>query len=91
MLWSLCSASSIWRSPAQHQLYSDASTFAWGGVLDNELIAHGLWTAEEKKHHITLLELIAVHRNLVALLPHYLASYSKPSAISLNAKCKMGP
>ena len=57
----------IWRSPAQHQLHSDASTFAWGGVLDGHLIAHGLWTAEEKKHHITLLELIAVHRNLAAM------------------------
>ena len=25
------------------------SLLPWGGVLDGELIAHGLWTAEEKK------------------------------------------
>ena len=61
----------IWRSPAQHQLHSDASTFAWGGVLDQQsdqrVLAHGLWTVEERQYHITILELIAVTRNLMAL------------------------
>jgi len=61
----------IWRSPAQHQLHSDASTFAWGGVLDDHspqrVLAHGLWTVDERQHHITILELLAVTRNLMAL------------------------
>jgi hypothetical protein len=61
----------IWRSPAQHHLHSDASGFAWGGVLDLDpagggVLAHGLWTAEERRYHITILELIAVTRNLMA-------------------------
>jgi hypothetical protein len=59
----------MWRSPEQAVLHSDASLFAWGGVLDSHLLAHGLWTAEERRHHITVLELIAVHRNLAAYLP----------------------
>ena len=56
----------IWRSPVQATLHSDASTFAWGGVLDGRLLAHGLWTTAERKHHITVLELMAVTRNLKA-------------------------
>jgi len=32
--------------------------------LNGTALAHGLWTRAEKKHHITVLELIAVLRNL---------------------------
>jgi len=62
----------IWRSPSQAVLYSDASGFAWGGLCKQQgqtALAHGLWTTAERKHHITTLELIAVQRNLEALLP----------------------
>ena len=60
---------SIWRSPSQAVLHSDASTFAWDGVLNSTALAHGLWTKAEKKYHITILELIAVMRNVEAFLP----------------------
>ena len=59
----------IWRSPDQAVLHSDASTFAWGGVLNGTALAHGIWSSAESQHHITVLELIAVLRNLEAFLP----------------------
>jgi len=59
----------IWRSPDQAILHSDASLFAWGGVLNNQCLAHGIWTHAERKHHITFLELLAVLRNVQAYLP----------------------
>jgi hypothetical protein len=59
----------IWRSPNQAVLHSDASMKAWGGVLNGTALAHGLWTAAERRHHITVLELIAVLRNIEAFLP----------------------
>ena len=34
---------------------------------DQRVLAHGLWTVEERQYHITILELIAVTRNLMAL------------------------
>ena len=37
--------------------------------MNNTALAHGLWTAEEWRHHITILELVAVIRNLEAFLP----------------------
>ena len=59
----------IWRSAASAVLHSDASGFAWGGVLDGTALAHGLWTKAERENHITTLELVAVLRNLTAFLP----------------------
>lgn len=59
----------IWRSPDQAELHSDASKFAWGGVLNGTALAHGIWTSAERRHHITTLELIAVIRNVQAYLP----------------------
>ena len=59
----------IWRSPDQAILHSDASLFAWGGVLNHQCLAHGIWTHAERKHHITFLELLAVLRNVQAFLP----------------------
>eukprot|EP01047_Picozoa_sp_COSAG01_P082491 COSAG01_NODE_16869_length_1197_cov_2.552823_1_plen_132_part_00 len=37
--------------------------------MDGTALAHGLWTAQEREHHITVLELVAVLRNLEAFLP----------------------
>eukprot|EP01050_Picozoa_sp_SAG11_P024635 SAG11_NODE_5310_length_1600_cov_1.300466_1_plen_132_part_00 len=59
----------IWRSPDQAELHSDASLFAWGGVLNRQCLAHGIWTEAERRHHITFLELLAVLRNVTAFLP----------------------
>jgi hypothetical protein len=38
-------------------------------VLDGTALAHGLWTSAEKKQHITVLELVAVLRNVTMFLP----------------------
>jgi hypothetical protein len=61
----------IARSPSTVHLHSDASTFAWGGVLNyNEASpARGCWTTFEKQYHITILELLAVHKNILTFLP----------------------
>ena len=59
----------LWRSPDQAELHSDSSGFAWGGQLDYNLLAQGIWTLDEKRHHITVLELLAVLRNVQAFLP----------------------
>ena len=61
----------IARSPSTVHLHSDSSTFAWGGVLnyDETSPARGCWTTEERKFHITILELLAVHKNLLTYLP----------------------
>ena len=59
----------IWRSPDQAELHSDASLFAWGGVLNGKALAHGIWQQSERRHHITTLELLAVIRNVKAFLP----------------------
>ena len=61
----------IARSPSTVHLHSDASTFAWGGVLNyNEASpARGCWTTFERQYHITILELLAVHKNILTFLP----------------------
>jgi hypothetical protein len=42
---------------------------AGGGQLDYNLLAHGMWTLDEKRHHITVLELLTVLWNVQAFLP----------------------
>jgi hypothetical protein len=37
--------------------------------LNGTALAHGLWTKAEQRHHITVLELVAVMRNVQAWLP----------------------
>lgn len=63
----------IWRSPDQAEFYTDASKTAWGGSLvrgpGKALLAHGIWSRSEAEHHITVLELIAVIKNVLAFLP----------------------
>jgi hypothetical protein len=61
----------IARSPSTVHLHSDASTFAWGGVLNYNTAspARGCWTTFERKYHITILELLAVHKNILTYLP----------------------
>ena len=51
----------IWRSPQTALLHCDASELAWGGVLNNLVPARGFWRAHQRREHITLLELRAVH------------------------------
>ena len=59
----------IWRSPDQAELHSDASMFAWDGVQNGQALAHGIWSAAERRHHITALELTTVIRNVWVFLP----------------------
>ena len=54
----------IWRSPEQSVLHCDASHHGWGGVVDGLAPACGMWSARERGHHITYLELLAVHRTV---------------------------
>jgi len=49
------------------QVFTDASSTGWGGHI--ELITvRGVWTTEEKKLHINILELLAIHKTLEALV-----------------------
>ena len=54
----------IWRSPATATLHCDASTLAWGSVLNLTKPAaparRGFWQADQQNDHITLLELRSV-------------------------------
>lgn len=54
----------IWRSPETATLHCDASHLGWGGVLNGTVPASGIWGARERGHHITYLELLAVHRSV---------------------------
>ena len=62
---------SLKEEEVQVYLYSDASIEGWGATLEKKKIS-GLWSAEEKSHHINVLELKAVKlallktQNLVA-------------------------
>jgi hypothetical protein len=58
----------IWRAPEESTLHCDASHLGWGGVLDGTVPASGMWGGRERGHHITYLELLAVHRTLAAHL-----------------------
>ena len=59
----------IWREATSATLFSDASMRGWGGVLNQTVLTHGLWTKKEREQHITELELLAVLRNVECLLP----------------------
>lgn len=48
---------------------TDASSQAWGGVLNN-MYVQGKWTIQQKKWHINCLELQAVLLTLENFLPH---------------------
>ena len=60
----------IWRSPTTATLHSDASLRGWGGVLNNTTPARGFWDHNERRCHITELELQAVHNVVRSFLPH---------------------
>jgi len=48
-------------------LTTDASNKGWGAVYEDESTG-GLWTSEEKKHHINYLELLAVYLGMQKFL-----------------------
>lgn len=58
----------IWRSPQTALLHCDASELAWGAVLNMRLPARGFWRAHQRREHITLLELRAVHYAVEAFI-----------------------
>lgn len=63
-------AGQIFRSPASHLLYSDASgSIGWGAVLDGVQVARGYWREHQRHAHITWKELFAVRLALQSFLP----------------------
>ncbi|KAK3273536.1 hypothetical protein CYMTET_18226 [Cymbomonas tetramitiformis] len=54
----------IWRNPTRAKVHTDASLFAWGGVLNLEHAARGFWSDELRHLHITHLELEAVYKTV---------------------------
>ena len=49
----------IYRNEPQITIHTDASKQGWGCAV-NDLTTGGLWTAEERGHHINYLEMLAV-------------------------------
>ncbi|KAK3233369.1 hypothetical protein CYMTET_56327 [Cymbomonas tetramitiformis] len=58
----------IWRSPTRAKVHTDASLFAWGGVLNLKHAARGFWSDELRHLHITHLELEAVYKTVLSFL-----------------------
>lgn len=50
-------------------LTTDASNKGWGAVYEDESTG-GVWTSEEKAHHINYLELLAVYLGMQTFLFH---------------------
>ena len=58
----------IGTSPTTKTVSSDASGYAWGGILAGKW-AHGRFKSAEECHHIMVKELIAAHRTIETFLP----------------------
>ncbi|KAK3267531.1 hypothetical protein CYMTET_23912 [Cymbomonas tetramitiformis] len=58
----------IWRNPTRAKVHTDASLFAWGGVLNLKHVARGFWSDELRHLHITHLELEAVCKTVQSFL-----------------------
>ena len=55
----LCNDRSLIQPPAQVLIQTDASTKGWGATC-NGISTGGMWSAQEMKYHINILELLAV-------------------------------
>ena len=55
----LTSSNKITRDKPCTVIRTDASGFAWGAVMSNGLSTQGMWTDDERKEHINVLELKA--------------------------------
>ena len=55
----LCNGRSLIQPPAQVLIQTDASTKGWGATC-NGISTGGMWSAQEMKYHINILELLAV-------------------------------
>ena len=60
----------IWQEPVAAVLYTDASSYGWGGRLmaPQEVPARGFWSPDERLTHITFKELRAVRYSITALI-----------------------
>eukprot|EP00854_Cymbomonas_tetramitiformis_P022341 gene22341-biopygen23069 len=58
----------IWRSPTRAKVHTDASLFAWGGVLNLKHAARRFWPDELRHLHITHLELEEVYKTVQSFL-----------------------
>ncbi|KAK3233421.1 hypothetical protein CYMTET_56282 [Cymbomonas tetramitiformis] len=54
--------------PHEKKVHTDASLFAWGGVLNLKHAARGFWSDELRHLHITHLELEAVYKTVQSFL-----------------------
>ena len=59
----------IWQKATTVELYSDASSFAWGATLAGRLDAGGMWSAAVRPEHITLKEMRAAYLAVLTYLP----------------------
>ena len=55
----LCNGRSLIQRPAQVLIQTDASKKGWGATC-NGISTGGMWSAQEMKYHINILELLAV-------------------------------
>jgi hypothetical protein len=60
----------LFRSPETASLHCDASSGAWGGLLNNRLPARGSFRPHQQPEHITSKELRAVLYSVETFLPH---------------------
>lgn len=59
----------IIRTGTEVEIYTDASSSGWGGLLDHQS-AGGSWSVQEKQLHINALELKAIHFTLQTFSTH---------------------
>ena len=58
----------IWRPPTTQTLHTDASSAAWGGLLNHSVPARGFFRQHQLHHHITWKELTAVRFSVESFL-----------------------
>lgn len=63
----------ITHQPFELEIFSDSSSYAWGGTCKNEVV-RGYWTHEEATNHINYLELKAAFLSLKSFSKHIINS-----------------
>ena len=54
-------------APVSHTIFTDASTAGWGSHVEPEgLLYHGVWTRDQSRLHINMLEMLAIALTLEA-------------------------
>ena len=56
--------------PPSHTIFTDASLSGWGAHVEPEgLLFHGVWTEDQSRLHINMLEIMAVSLSLTRAIP----------------------